>query len=392
MQSQSYRSAILNALAAHRLQDLDDNYDLSDNNTDPAPQRSMWKRCMGGSLEGLKAARSIGQAIGALSPLHEALCFYLTPKQYFARTAAEVIQQGEYLYNLLADDASKDLLVKLIAFRILGHRKVRLPRNTPQYWEDIARVNSLSTDDPLLPIETMGLSLAVKDVSPLGYDMKFYAGDGGVACCLVQKQYEYHHGNVHVKAEAGDVVVDAGVCWGETSIYFAHEVGPTGKVLSFEFIPSNLEVARRNLDMNPHLKDRILLVEQPLWSGSGLPLAYVDWGPGSRVTSDPDKLNTLDGIVHTTTIDESLALAKLDKIDFIKMDIEGAELESLYGAEQSIRKYRPKLAISLYHKPDDYKTIPRYLAGLDLNYRFYLEHHTIFNNETVLFAMPDSHP
>jgi Methyltransferase FkbM domain len=70
------------------------------------------------------------------------------------------------------------------------------------------------------------------------------------------------------------------------------------------------------------------------------------------------------------------------------MDIEGAELEALRGGEATIRSYRPKLAISIYHIPEDIETIPRYLAALDLGYRFYLDHHTTYNNETALFGLP----
>jgi hypothetical protein len=74
------------------------------------------------------------------------------------------------------------------------------------------------------------------------------------------------------------------------------------------------------------------------------------------------------------------------------MDIEGAELAALQGAEESIRKYRPKLAISLYHAPEDFDSIPRYLTGLHLDYAFYLGHHTIYQNETVLYCVPKRLP
>src|SRR5262245_34177268 len=47
---------------------------------------------------------------------------------------------GEYLYGLLGDERSRELLVKLMAYRLLGHRKVKLPRNTPRHWRDIEDV------------------------------------------------------------------------------------------------------------------------------------------------------------------------------------------------------------------------------------------------------------
>jgi FkbM family methyltransferase len=295
---------------------------------------------------------------------------------------------GDFLYDILSDQPSRELLLKLMAYRIVGHHKIKLPRNTPEYWQGIRSMLDLRTPAPNLPIKFMDTELAHYDVRPLAYDINCYASSTGLACVFVQKQYEYHRGDVHCKTEAGDVVIDAGCCWGETTLYFAHEAGPEGIVVGFEFIPSNLEVLRRNEDLNPLLKERIRLVENPIWSSSGRKLYYVDWGPGSRVTDDINKYHSWEGMVETATIDETVERLGLSRVDFIKMDVEGAELNALRGAEASIRKHRPKLAISLYHNPEDVETIPRYLAGLDLGYRFYLDHHTIYQNETVLFAVP----
>ena len=74
-------------------------------------------------------------------------------------------------------------------------------------------------------------------------------------------------------------------------------------------------------------------------------------------------------------------------ITFIKMDVEGAEYEALRGAEQTIRTQRPKLAISIYHKPEDILDLPQLLLSYQPEYRFYLRHYCIFNNETVLYAI-----
>jgi hypothetical protein len=70
------------------------------------------------------------------------------------------------------------------------------------------------------------------------------------------------------------------------------------------------------------------------------------------------------------------------------MDIEGSELKGLQGAEETICTFRPKLAISLYHKDEDIIMIPEYLHKLDLGYEFFLDHFTIHRWETVLFASP----
>lgn len=70
------------------------------------------------------------------------------------------------------------------------------------------------------------------------------------------------------------------------------------------------------------------------------------------------------------------------------MDIEGSELPALRGAEETIRKYRPKLAISIYHSLSDFIDVPANLVSLGLDYEYYLDHCSIHSEETVLFAAP----
>jgi hypothetical protein len=82
-------------------------------------------------------------------------------------------------------------------------------------------------------------------------------------------------------------------------------------------------------------------------------------------------------------------MEQLDRIDFIKMDIEGGELPALKGAERVLRSFKPKLAISVYHNLRDFWEIPQWLNDLKLGYEFYLRHFTIHHEETVLFATTD---
>lgn len=78
-----------------------------------------------------------------------------------------------------------------------------------------------------------------------------------------------------------------------------------------------------------------------------------------------------------------------EKVTFIKMDVEGAELESLKGAYNIIRKNIPKLAISIYHKPEDLFEIPVLIKSIYKGYKLYLRHHSNGMEETVLYAMPE---
>ncbi|WP_297276693.1 FkbM family methyltransferase [uncultured Brachyspira sp.] len=76
-------------------------------------------------------------------------------------------------------------------------------------------------------------------------------------------------------------------------------------------------------------------------------------------------------------------------VTFIKADIEGEELNMLKGAINSIKKYKPKMAISVYHKPDDLLTIPQFIKELVPEYNLSLRHHSIGFDETVLYCWTD---
>jgi hypothetical protein len=127
-------------------------------------------------------------------------------------------------------------------------------------------------------------------------------------------------------------------------------------------------------------------VEQPVSNTSNIPLYFLDNGPGSRIEFAPFAAQT--GETTSITIDDFAESQAIEKIDFIKMDIEGAELLALKGAEKTIRKYRPKLAIAIYHSMEDFVSIPQWILNLDLGYELFLDHFTIYGEETVIFAKP----
>lgn len=79
-------------------------------------------------------------------------------------------------------------------------------------------------------------------------------------------------------------------------------------------------------------------------------------------------------------------LLKGRKVTYIKLDVEGSELETLKGAMDTINMYKPRLAISLYHKPEDVMQIPVFLEQLGLDYRYYIRQYQTRMAETVLYA------
>jgi FkbM family methyltransferase len=152
-------------------------------------------------------------------------------------------------------------------------------------------------------------------------------------------------------------------------------------VYCFEFSPDNLPILEQNLALNSTLQRSVHLVPHALWSASGAELSFNPAGPGTQVGNEGQSR------VTTLSIDDLTARQKLPRIGFIKMDIEGAELQALHGSEKTIRAHQPRLAITLYHRLQDFATIPRWLDDLKLGYRFFLDHFSINQEETVLFAI-----
>jgi len=290
------------------------------------------------------------------------------------------------LYDILNDHGQK-LIVELIAYRLLGFRKVKLSKNTKEFKDAYLKGESLEDKEDFLDPHFNGMLLKKVALAPIGFDIKFYFTGGGVATDFILEQYAYkNYGERILQVEEGDVVFDAGACWGDTALYFAHKTGLNGRVFSFDFIPDNMKLFELNTSFNPQLEKIIQLIPHPLSDKTGDVIYFKDNGPASQVEFSPFEGQT--GCATTLTIDDFVKQNNISKVDFIKMDIEGAEPAALSGALQTIKKYRPKLAIANYHGIEDFVNIPLWILGLGLDYEIFIDHFTIHAEETVCFAKP----
>jgi hypothetical protein len=86
------------------------------------------------------------------------------------------------------------------------------------------------------------------------------------------------------------------------------------------------------------------------------------------------------------SLDDFLSEKEQREITYIKLDIEGAELEALKGMKKIIATCKPKLAICIYHKPTDLWTIPLFIRSLNPSYKLYIRQHDRVH-ETVCYAL-----
>jgi FkbM family methyltransferase len=182
------------------------------------------------------------------------------------------------------------------------------------------------------------------------------------------------------EAQAGDIVFDCGTYTGNTSLYFSRRVGNAGHVYGFEAAPATFEKYRRNMS----------------GTGNVTPIQAAVCEFSGQVPFTGDAANAAireDGAaVAALSLDDFCADHGLPRVDFIKMDIEGAESRALEGARRTIRRHWPKMAVSAYHQEDDLIRLPGLILDINPAYRFKLRHFSPVECESVLFCIPDAAP
>ena len=166
--------------------------------------------------------------------------------------------------------------------------------------------------------------------------------------------------------------VDVGAYDGDTLREFFRRV-PRGTAIALEPDPHNWEALVRDSD------ERTTLHQVAAGSSTGTLAFRADGTAGAALSEDGEFE------VRVERLDDLLADRRPT---FLKFDVEGAELDALQGAEKTIRKHRPILAVCLYHKPEDLWEIPLFVQSLDLNYRLLFRAHAEECWETVLYALP----
>ncbi len=173
----------------------------------------------------------------------------------------------------------------------------------------------------------------------------------------------YRHPLVHVRP--GDVVLDCGAHIGGFT-RLALQAG-SRIVVSVEPEPANLVAFRRNL--GPELRGgRVKLVEKGVWDTIGKLTLHRSYdGDSHSVIVTPKGPG--DVVIDVTTLDSLADELRLPRVDFIKMDIEGAERSALRGARKLIDRWKPRLAISSYHLPGDPSAICELVWGFRSDYK-----------------------
>lgn len=183
-----------------------------------------------------------------------------------------------------------------------------------------------------------------------------------------------------IKLGDDEVFLDVGVFNAGTTSRFANRVnGNYEKIVLFEPNPSSYKVAQQRLQQESI--ENYELIPLGLWNEKDV-LRFIGEGGAFGFYGN----NTKEEYVEIP-VDRLDDILNQERVTYIKMDIEGSELKALEGATETIIRNRPKLAISLYHKPEDLIQIYHYLSKIVPEYKFYLRHYSIGWAETVLYAV-----
>lgn len=172
---------------------------------------------------------------------------------------------------------------------------------------------------------------------------------------------------------SGESFADIGSFDGRTSANFIEHCPQFNAVHLFEPDPNNLAVLRAKFG------DQEKVQCHPVGLGDAKKtVRFSSFGSTSAITDDGDlevQIERLDSF-------------GIDGITFLKMDIEGAELDALVGARETIRRCHPRMAICVYHQASDLWRIPQEVVSIRDDYTIYLRHYTEGVTETVMYFMP----
>ena len=185
-----------------------------------------------------------------------------------------------------------------------------------------------------------------------------------------------------ISLSSSETVIDGGGYNGDTFSEFVKIVKTFKHYYLFEPDLENMNAAKNNLSAlnNDFIfsSANLSFVPMGLWSQRDI-LSFSNAGlSGSRLAEYGETQ------IDVTSIDEVLSETAAT---FIKMDIEGAEIQALKGASMTIAKYKPKLAICAYHKVGDFIDIPLLIHEFNQEYRLFLRHYSTDRTDTVCYAV-----
>jgi FkbM family methyltransferase len=187
-----------------------------------------------------------------------------------------------------------------------------------------------------------------KSVGADSYSITGNANDKSImGQILTNKTYEPHMlKTINDILPAGGTFIDVGANIGVISIFASLKAGACGKILSIEASPTNYEYLKQNICMNSC--ENATAINMGVWNESAqMDFHYVSEVAGCSFFSTTGVSVGEIQSVTCNTLDNILSKNKIEKINVIKIDVEGAELKALIGAKNTIQEFKPKILMEI---------------------------------------------
>lgn len=344
----------------------------------------------------------------------------------------EVLNKAKKIYQTLQDDESKEIFLKKLRYAVTEDEETLVRdivrENSPVFYE---KVNALKGQDKKIIIYGAGVNLPV--VCMICRGLKIY----GICDRDIKKREEGYQGYRIMSPQELFTEHKDAVILVSTTTYFQEVTEELKQYFKPECIITLSEEKTRNWMNSQYFEEDVIQfsdgevfvdggcfdfgtsetlmnkckvkkiyafepdeenyrkVEQKVAKVSECDVTLIKkglWDREDTLSFQAEATMCSCVVEDNSTGSVQIEVAALDeviheKVTFIKMDIEGSELRALQGAKNLIQTYKPKLAISIYHKQEDTIEIPAYIQELVPEYRFYIRHYSYSPAETVLYAM-----
>lgn len=209
-------------------------------------------------------------------------------------------------------------------------------------------------------------------VSKIPPYLQLAAGELGLAdkrflsfICVLMEIFYFDIYERFYRIRKSDVIVDAGAFVGMFAVKAAKKVGSKGKVIAIEPEKENLRFLKKNIEENK--LENVIVIEKGLWSRKERRKLYLGYRSSASLVYPSKKFIE----VEVDALDSIISELNLENVDFIKMDVEGAEIEALKGASKILNR-KLNLAIAAYHKINGeptYKQIVPFLEKMNFTVR-----------------------
>jgi len=279
-------------------------------------------------------------------------------------------QHYKKIYQQLLEKGFKKIFA-VTEYRLLNDGYFKNQQNLLKIKENVLKVMNVLEDERSKEITfTLMKNWFDFDVDAVGYE-GIFTND------------QYYPEDI-IKLSTREAFVDVGAYNGDTVLDFIKKTNNHfDSIFAFELDKKNFKEMELAINkLAAPVKNKIKLYNFGLLDEEKE--VYYETGGSGMQSTFINVINTASDCGKTVRLNDVL---KEEKVTFIKMDIEGSEPQALSGAEEIIKKQKPKLAICVYHKPEHLWEVPLYIKKIVPAYKIYIRHHTPLEYETVCYAI-----